>query len=128
MNPYTTPKLEQAETKSGATKLGMFRTGLFAMSCVGMAIRDLPQAEYAGLAVGLVLTGISWGAIRFRWMYWIGVTISGVLMLKIVDLFERFADHPDLWGKIMYGGVVVPMFLASAIYLIHLFVSGRTNE
>jgi len=98
------------------------------MSCMVMAIRDLPQAEYAGLAVGLVLTGISWGAIRFRWMYWIGVIISVVIMFKIVDVFKRFADHPDLWGKIMYGGVVVPMFLASAIYLIHLFVSGRTNE
>ena len=107
---------------------GWTRTGLLIVAFVCLAIRDLPHGAPGGPIIVAGLVGISWGAIRYRWMYWVGVVFSLGILTQTGDMLAGFQLRTGVLQKALYGGIVLPALLASAMYLLHLFVSGRLHE
>jgi hypothetical protein len=127
MNQYD-PQTEQSELRSKPPTFGLVRTALLVVTCIFIAVRDIPQAEFKGLIVGAIFAAISWAAIRFRWAYWTGVILSVFILIKGYDLVTGFQTRVNFTEKIIYGGAIVPMLLASIMFVSHLFLSGRLRE
>ncbi len=127
MNPYD-PPIEVSEASSTPATFGWIRTVLLVVSCIFIAVRDLPHGEFVGLIIGLILAVISWAAIRIRWAYWIGAILSALILIKSFDFLRGFKIRADMFDRILYGGVMIPLLLAAIMFVTHLFFSGRLRE
>jgi hypothetical protein len=127
MNPYD-PTIEESEASSTPATFGWIRTVLLVVSCIFIAVRDLPHGEFVGLIIGLIFVVISWAAIRMRWAYWFGAILSAFILIKSFDFLSGFQTRADIFDRILYGGVMIPSLLAAIMFVTHLFFSGRLRE
>ena len=127
MNPYD-PPIEESEASLTPATFGWIRTLLLIVSCIFIAVRDLPHGEFAGLIIALIFAVISWAAIRMRWAYWLGAIISALILIKSFDLLRGFQTRADIVDRVLHAGVMLPIFLAAIMFVTHLFFSGRLRE
>ena len=127
MNPYD-PPIEESEASSTPATFGWIRTVLLLVSCIFIAVRDLPHGEFVGLIIGVIFAVISWAAIRMRWAYWFGAIFSAIILIKSFDFLSDFQTKADIFARILYGGVMIPLLLAAIMFVTHLFFSGRLRE
>ena len=128
MNPYDRPKEASQGPRRARVSLGVIRTGLFSLSCLFLAFRDVPHMKFSGLVIGLVLVGMSWGAIHIRLVYWLGVLVSLGLLSKVEIFWNGFQLRAELMEKVIHGGVALPMILGEVMFIAHFFISGRPHK
>ena len=127
MNPYD-PPIEESEASSTPATFGWIRTVLLVVSCIFIAVRDLPHGEFVGLIVGVIFALISCSAISMRCSYWFGAIFSAIILIKSFDFLSNFQTKADIFARILYGGVMIPLLLAAIMFVTHLFFSGRLRE
>jgi len=120
-NPYLSPVEWRDPPRKSLPVVALIRTALLGVCCVFVSIRDLPDGWFAPPLAALGLVAISFGAIRFDLLHFLGTGLAIVFIGGAGEFLAGFGRQPDTLAAIIYGGVVVPLSISSILYLSHLF-------